>query len=170
MLYMYKFFWRIMRIGIYPGSFDPLTYGHLDIIERATKICDRLVVGILVNSAKKSLFTLEERIDYLTHCCRSYDTVEVISFSGLLVDFCIQNEISCIVRGLRAVSDFEYEITLASINRRLAPNVETLFLMGRDENLFVSSSLVKEVATYNGDISTLVPPYVATKIRQKFSS
>lgn len=159
-----------MRIGIYPGSFDPLTYGHLDVIERATKICDRLVVGILVNSAKTSLFTLDERTECLTHCCRSYDTVEVISFSGLLVDYCVQNKISCIIRGLRAVSDFEYEITLASINRRLASNVETLFLMARDENLFVSSSLVKEVASYNGDISTLVPPYVATKIRQKFSS
>jgi pantetheine-phosphate adenylyltransferase len=158
-----------MRIGIYPGSFDPLTYGHLDIIERATKICDRLIVGILVNSAKKSFFSLEERIECLEHCCGKYDTVEVISFSGLLVDFCRENKISCIIRGLRAVSDFEYEITLASINRRLAADVETLFLMARDENLFVSSSLVKEVATYNGDISTLVPPYVASRIRQIFS-
>jgi len=98
-----------------------------------------------------------------------YDTVEVVSFSGLLVDFCRENQINCIIRGLRAVSDFEYEITLASINRRLAADVETLFLMARDENLFVSSSLVKEVATYNGDISTLVPPYVASRIRQTFS-
>ena len=158
-----------MRIGIYPGSFDPLTYGHLDIIERATKICDRLIVGILVNSAKKSLFSLEERTECLKHCCKMYDTVEVVSFSGLLVDFCRENQINCIIRGLRAVSDFEYEITLASINRRLAADVETLFLMARDENLFVSSSLVKEVATYNGDISTLVPPYVASRIRQTFS-
>ncbi len=158
-----------MRIGIYPGSFDPLTYGHLDIIERATKICDRLIVGILVNSAKQSLFSLEERTECLEHCCKVYNTVEVISFSGLLVDFCRQNDITCIIRGLRAVSDFEYEITLASINRRLAAEVETIFLMARDENLFVSSSLVKEVATYNGDISTLVPPYVASRIRQLVS-
>jgi len=93
-----------------------------------------------------------------------------VSFGGLLVDFCRDNNISCIIRGLRAVSDFEYEITLASLNRRLAPDVETLFLMGKDENLFVSSSLVKEVAIYNGDISTLVPPYVSEKIRQKISS
>jgi pantetheine-phosphate adenylyltransferase len=128
-----------------------------------------LIVGILVNSAKKSFFSLEERIECLEHCCGKYDTVEVISFSGLLVDFCRENKISCIIRGLRAVSDFEYEITLASINRRLAADVETLFLMARDENLFVSSSLVKEVATYNGDISTLVPPYVASRIRQIFS-
>ena len=158
-----------MRIGIYPGSFDPLTYGHLDIIERATKICDRLIVGILVNSAKQSLFSLEERTECLEHCCKVYTTVEVISFSGLLVDFCRQNDITCIIRGLRAVSDFEYEITRASINRRLAAEVETIFLMARDENLFVSSSLVKEVATYNGDISTLVPPYVASRIRQLVS-
>lgn len=160
-----------MRIGIYPGSFDPLTYGHLDIIERATKICDRLIVGILINSAKKSLFDLEERIEILKHCCNEYDkSIEVVSFDGLLVDYCRQNRISCIIRGLRAVSDFEYEITLASINRRLASSVETIFLMARDENLFVSSSLVKEVAMYKGDISTLVPPYVAEKIRGKISS
>ncbi|HOP63555.1 MAG TPA: pantetheine-phosphate adenylyltransferase [Spirochaetota bacterium] len=160
-----------MRIGIYPGSFDPLTYGHLDIIERATKICDRLIVGILVNSAKKSLFDLEERVEILRHCCGEYDkNIEVVSFDGLLVDYCRENNISCIVRGLRAVSDFEYEITLASINRRLSSSVETIFLMARDENLFVSSSLVKEVAMYNGDLSTLVPPYVAEKIQHKFSS
>lgn len=160
-----------MRIGIYPGSFDPLTYGHLDIIERATKICDRLIVGILINSAKKSLFNLEERIEILKHCCNEYDkSIEVISFDGLLVDYCRRNSISCVVRGLRAVSDFEYEITLASINRRLASDVETIFLMARDENLFVSSSLVKEVAMYKGDLSTLVPPYVAEKIRSKYSS
>jgi len=159
-----------MRIGIYPGSFDPLTYGHLDIIERATKICDKLIVGILVNSAKKALFTHEERLEALVHCCGEINSnIEVVSFGGLLVDFCRDNNISCIIRGLRAVSDFEYEITLASLNRRLAPGIETIFLMGKDENLFVSSSLVKEVAIYNGDISTLVPPYVAAKIRQKIS-
>ena len=159
-----------MRIGIYPGSFDPLTYGHLDIIERATKICDKLIVGILVNSAKKSLFTFEERLEAVKHCCSEINSnIEVVSFGGLLVDFCRDNNISCIIRGLRAVSDFEYEITIASLNRRLAPGIETIFLMGKDENLFVSSSLVKEVAIYNGDISTLVPPYVAAKIRQKIS-
>lgn len=159
-----------MRIGIYPGSFDPLTYGHLDIIERATKICDKLIVGILVNSAKKSLFTFDERLEVVRHCCSEINSnIEVVSFGGLLVDFCRDNNISCIIRGLRAVSDFEYEITIASLNRRLAPGIETIFLMGKDENLFVSSSLVKEVAIYSGDISTLVPPYVAAKIRQKIS-
>ncbi len=158
-----------MRIGIYPGSFDPFTYGHLDIIERATKICDKLIVGILVNSAKNSFMSLDERMEIVKHCCSEYDTIEVISFGGLLVDYCKENNINSIIRGLRAVSDFEYEITLASLNRRLAPDIETIFLMGRDENLFVSSSLVKEVSIYNGDISTLVPPYVADKIRLKYS-
>ncbi len=158
-----------MRIGIYPGSFDPLTYGHLDIIERALKVCDKLVVGILVNSSKNSLFTVEERIEVIKECCRGFNTIDVISFGGLLVDFCKENEVNFIIRGLRAVSDFEYEITMASINRRLAPDVETIFLMGRDENLFVSSSLVKEVASFRGDISTLVPPLVASRIQQKFN-
>lgn len=158
-----------MRIGIYPGSFDPLTYGHLDIIERALKVCDKLVVGILVNSSKNSLFTVEERIEVIKECCRDFNTIDVISFGGLLVDFCKENEVNFIIRGLRAVSDFEYEITMASINRRLAPDVETIFLMGRDENLFVSSSLVKEVASFRGDISTLVPPLVASRIQQKFN-
>jgi len=160
-----------MRIGIYPGSFDPLTYGHLDIIERAIKICDKLIVGILVNSAKKSLFSLEERVEMLKRCCSEINqNIEIVSFSGLLVDFCRDKKISCIVRGLRAVSDFEYEITIASINKRLAPDIETVFLMGRDENLFVSSTLVKEIATYNADISSLVPSYVASRIREKFSA
>jgi len=158
-----------MRIGIYPGSFDPFTYGHLDIIERALKVCDKLVVGILINSSKENLFSLDERKETIEYCCREYENVEVISFGGLLTDYCKKNNINCIIRGLRAVSDFEYEITLASINRRLAPDVETVFLMACDENLFVSSSVVKEVARYDGDISTLVPPYVAEKLKQRFS-
>lgn len=158
-----------MLVGIYPGSFDPLTYGHLDIIERALNICDKLVVGVLINSSKGSLFTVEERVEILQECCKDFNTIEVISFGGLLVDYCKENGVNSIIRGLRAVSDFEYEITLASINRRLAPDVETIFLMGRDENLFISSSLVKEVARYHGDISTLVPPFVASRIRQNLN-
>ena len=159
-----------MRIGIYPGSFDPLTYGHLDIIERAVKICDKLVVGVFVNSAKKSLFSQEEREIILKRCCSEIcQDIEIVSFNGLLIDFCRNKKISCIIRGLRAISDFEYEITIASLHRRLAPEVETIFLMGKDENLFISSTLVKEIAAYNGDISTLVHPYVAEKIQQKLS-
>jgi len=157
-----------MRIGIFPGSFDPLTNGHLDIIERAIKITDKLIIAIANNSAKKNLFTIEERINIITNCCHGNKSIEIVSFEGLLVNYCKDNNISFIVRGLRSTIDFEYENPIASINRKLAPEIESVFLMSKDEHSFISSQIVREIASYHGDLTALVPQYVAKKIQQKF--
>jgi len=158
-----------MRIGIYPGSFDPLTNGHLDIIERSKQICDKLIIAVARNSEKRSLFTIEERLEILRECCTCYgDEVEIATFDGLLVDYCRERNISCIIRGLRAIVDFEYEYAIALMNRNLAPEVETIFLMARAEYTFLSSNIVKEVASYGGNISTLVPQFVQNKLTKKF--
>jgi pantetheine-phosphate adenylyltransferase len=160
-----------MRIGVYPGSFDPLTYGHLDIIERAVRLCDKLIVAVAYNSAKEALFTVNERIDLIENCCNGkFDNLEVVSFSGLLAEYCNRNKISFIVRGLRSVTDFDYEMSIAFANRRLAANTETIFLMTREENSFISSQIVREIASYHGDISSLVPQFVQKKIQEKFST
>ena len=158
-----------MRIGIYPGSFDPLTYGHLDIIKRSKNICDKLIIAIAKNSEKQALFTFEERLELIEHCCEGdNDYIEVVSFDGLLVDYCRERQVSYIIRGLRSVSDFEYENPIAAVNHRLAPEFETIFLMSREENALISSRLVKEVASYHGDTSTLVPQFVSEKTQQKY--
>jgi pantetheine-phosphate adenylyltransferase len=142
-----------------PGSFDPVTYGHLDIVGRASRIYDELVVGVLVNQSKKSLFTVEERIDLLRTATAEYGNVRVDAFKGLLVDYCRRHDIPVIVKGLRAVSDFDYELQMAQMNRDLAA-VETLFMATNPLYSFLSSSLVKEVANYGGDVSGLVPKHV----------
>lgn len=156
-------------IGVYPGSFDPVTNGHLDVIVRASKVVDKLIVGVLKNSSKKSLFTLEERVDHLKHVTNSFNNIEIKSFDGLLVDFVKLNNAKVIIRGLRAVTDFEYEFQSALVNRSLAPNVETLFLTTSIENLFLSSSVVKEVVHFGGDISEMVPPYIVSKLEEKYA-
>lgn len=159
-----------MQIGIYPGSFDPLTCGHLDIIKRATQLFDKLIVAIARNSEKFPLFAVEERLAMLQECCKDLSKVEITSFDGLLAEYCKENNINFIVRGLRAIVDFEYEYAIALMNKELAPSVETIFLMSKSEFSFVSSKMVKEVASYGGDISRLVPQFVNSKLKEKFQS
>jgi pantetheine-phosphate adenylyltransferase len=159
-----------MRIGIYPGSFDPLTNGHLDIIERAKGICDKLVVAIAINREKQPLFTVEERLEIINNYYKDDSSIEVVSFEGLLVEFCIAQEISYIIRGVRNITDFEYEMVNATVNSKLAPEIETIFLMTKGEYAFISSKVVKEIASYKGDLTSLVPQYVIQKINQKYSA
>lgn len=159
-----------MQIGIYPGSFDPLTCGHLDIIKRATQLFDKLIVAIARNNEKFPLFAVEERLAMLQECCKDISKVEITSFDGLLAEYCKKNDINFIVRGLRAIVDFEYEYAIALMNKELAPSVETVFLMSKSEFSFVSSKMVKEVASYGGDIARLVPHFVSSKLKEKFQS
>ena len=156
-----------MSRAIYPGSFDPVTYGHLDIIRRSARIADELIVGVLVNNAKQPLFTLEERVEMLQYLTREYTNVRIASFEGLLVDFAKENNANVIVRGLRAVTDFEYELQMAQTNRILEDGIDTIFLTTGLEYSYLSSSIVKEVAFLNGDISKCVPEYVIDKIQKK---
>jgi len=161
-----------MRIGIYPGSFDPVTNGHLDIIERAKKLCDTLYVAVARNSDKNPLFSVEERVEMLTECCddEGCTSLEIVAFDGLLAYYCKENKIDIIIRGLRAIVDFEYEYAIALMNRQLAPGVETVFLMAKSDYSFVSSNMVKEVASYGGDVSPLVPQFVHKRLQEKFSA
>lgn len=142
-----------------PGSFDPPTNGHLDVIGRASALFDEVVVAVLVNKSKKSLFTVDERIAMLTDITEKYPNVSVGSFHGLLVDYCRDNDIRAIVKGLRAVTDFDYELQMAQMNQQLS-GVDTLFMSATPEYSFIASSLVKEVATYGGDVAHLLPPTV----------
>ncbi|MGL5676723.1 MAG: pantetheine-phosphate adenylyltransferase [Cellulosilyticaceae bacterium] len=158
-----------MKKGIYPGSFDPVTKGHMDIIERASKIVDELVVGVLINPNKnRGLFTTEERMDMIRTCTKHLSNVRVESFSGLLVDFAHHQKADVIVRGMRAVTDFEYEMQMAQINKSLLPTVETIFLVTSAQYSFLSSSSVRELATFKGKFHDLVPTYVAEQLESKF--
>lgn len=157
-----------MSIAVYPGSFDPATYGHLDIIKRSIRVFDKLVIGILLNSEKNPLFSMEERVEFLTEATKDMENVEVKSFSGLLVDFARENNADITVRGLRAVTDFEYELQIAQINNKLDSNLDTMFFTTSTEYAYLSSTIVREIASYHGDVSELVPPYVEQKLKQKF--
>jgi pantetheine-phosphate adenylyltransferase len=160
-----------MQIGIYPGSFDPVTNGHLDIIKRASSLCDKLIIAVARNQDKRSLFAAEERVSMLIEsCCGDIKNVEVVHFNGLLADYCIKRDVSFIIRGLRAIADYEYEYAIALMNKRLAPGVESLFLMASAEYLFISSRIVKEVAVYNGDISSLVPECIIPRLMKRLRS
>jgi pantetheine-phosphate adenylyltransferase len=151
-----------------PGSFDPVTYGHLDVISRAAALHDEVVVAVLINITKKSLFSTDERVDMLREITRDLGNVRVERFHGLLVNFCTANSINAIVKGLRAVSDFEYEMQMAQMNYRLA-KIETLFMTTNPTYSFLSSSLVKEIATYGGDVSGLVPELVLGRLRARLA-
>ena len=159
-----------MKTAIYPGSFDPVTLGHHDIIERSSKIFDRLIVGVLINSTKSPLFSVEERVNMLKNATAHLPNVEIMSFNGLLIDFVRQNQGGVIVRGLRAITDFEYELQLAQMNRVIAPEIDTLFLTTNLKYAYLSSSTVKEVAMYGGDISAFLHPDIAAKVREKYGA
>ncbi len=156
-----------MRIGIYPGSFDPVTLGHLDIIIRASRLVDQLIIGVLVNGAKSPMFSMEERIELLRRVTTNMPNVVVEKHDGLLVDFAKQKNASILVRGLRAVTDFEYELQIAQTNHKLNPFVDTVFLTTSVECSYVSSSIVREVASYGGDISQFVPECIVDDIYKK---
>ena len=156
------------RIGIYPGSFDPVTNGHIDIITRASKMFDVLIVGVLNNNSKSPLFSFSERVNMLEEVTKNIGNVKVESFSGLLVDFAKEKKASTIVRGLRATTDFEYELQIAQTNRIVNPDIDTLFLTTNLKYSYLSSTIVKEVACYGGDISKFVPPSVIEQIYGKY--
>ncbi len=157
-----------MRRVVCPGSFDPVTNGHLDIISRASRLYDEVVVAVLINITKKSLFTVEERMEMLREVTTQYGNVRVDSFHGLLVDFCETNGISAVVKGLRAVSDFDYELQMAQMNYSMA-KVETMFMTTNPLYSFLSSSLIREVAKYGGDVSGLVPEQVIGQLRARLA-
>ncbi len=155
-------------IAIYPGSFDPFTNGHLDLIERSTHLFDKLIVAVLRNEEKRPLFSVEERQAMLREVLAGYPNVEVDAFDGLLVDFAARKGASVILRGIRAISDYEYELQMALMNRRLHPEIETVFLLASEAYSFISSRLVKEVAALGGNVSGLVPAVVEQRLKRKF--
>lgn len=159
-----------MRIAVYPGSFDPVTNGHLDIIERAAVLFDRLIVAVSLNPGKKPLFTVEERLDMLKEVTQPFYNVIIDTFNGLTVNYAKQKEAQAIIRGLRAISDFENEFMMALTNKKLQTSVETIFLMTRAEFSFISSSAVKEVAYFGGCVENMVPPVIQERLQSKFKS
>ena len=156
-----------MKTAIYPGSFDPVTLGHIDVIKRASKLFDHLIIGVLNNRAKTPLFSVEERVKMLEEVTKDIPNVEVKSFAGLTVDFAKECNANAVVRGLRAITDFEYELQMAQTNRVLAPDVDTIFLTTSLEYAYVSSTIMKEVARFGGDLSNFAPPEIIKTLRMK---
>lgn len=157
-----------MRIAVYPGSFDPITNGHLDIIERASRVYDKLVVGVLSNASKTPLFAAEKRVEMIRLVTKHLDNVEVDTFTGLLVDFAASKNATVIVKGLRTVADFEYEFQMALLNKALNPEYETMFMMTNTKYSYISSSMVKELAGFHGDLTGLVPCEIIETIEEKY--
>ena len=157
-----------MRKAVYPGSFDPVTFGHLDIIERASRVVDEVIVAVLVNSSKNPLFTIEERVSMLLQVTEHFSNVRIETFQGLTVDFARKIGANIMVRGLRAVSDFESEMQIAQTNHSLNPEIDTVFFTTSLEYAFLSSTIVREVASYGSDVSNMVPDAVAKKLRERF--
>lgn len=153
---------------IYPGSFDPVTYGHLDIIKRASEKFDKVIIAVLNNHSKKNTFSIDERLELLKNTTQDLSNVEIDSFSGLLKEYAKEKKCSTVIRGLRAVSDFEYEMQMALVNRKLDNDLETLFMVSRGEFIYLSSSIVKEVSIHNGDVSCFVPKVVEDALKNKF--
>lgn len=156
-----------MATAVYPGSFDPITYGHLDIIRRASEVFDKVIVGVLRNQTKTPLFNFDERVEMIREVVKDFPNVEVVSFHGLLIEFTKKMNADVIVRGIRAVSDFEYELMMAQTNKQLNPDVETMFFATSAKYSFLSSSTVRELAMFDGDIEPFVPAYVREKICEK---
>lgn len=156
-----------MRRAIYPGSFDPITNGHLDVIERGRKLFDEIIVAVLVNAEKKPLFNFDERIEIIKEVFSDSPEIKVDTFNGLLINYAQAKQAGCIIRGIRAISDYEYELQMALMNRRLAPNVETVFMMAAEPYSYLSSRLVKEVFMLGGSITGLVPQLVEQKMKEK---
>ncbi len=159
-----------MRRAIYPGSFDPITNGHLDIIERSSKLFDEVIIGVLVNSQKTPLFNFDERIEIIRSVVANWPQASVVTFNVLVVNYAQSQQADCIVRGIRAISDYEYELQMALMNRRLAPNIETVFMMAAEDYSYLSSRLVKEVFMLNGSITGLVPSLVEEKMKEKLKA
>lgn len=157
-----------MKIVIYPGTFDPITNGHLDIIYRALTLFDKVIIGILLNTNKKPLFTTEERLEMIEKSIEGIKNIEVKTFDGLLVNFADEMKASAIIRGLRQVSDFEYEFQMALMNRKLNENISTVFLMPNEKYTYLNSSLIKELARFKADVSDFVPEIVNRKLKEKF--
>ena len=153
---------------ICPGSFDPVTLGHLDVITRASKLFDRVIVGVLVNSSKKPIFSIDERIELLKEVTEHLDNVEIVGFNGLLAQYCEEHGVDAIVKGLRAVTDFEYEFQMALLNKALNPEYETMFMMTNTKYSYISSSMVKELAGFHGDLTGLVPCEIIETIEEKY--
>jgi pantetheine-phosphate adenylyltransferase len=157
-----------MRLAIYPGTFDPITNGHLDIVERVAQLFDRVTVAVAANSAKIPLFSTAERVDMIRHVVAPFSNVEVDSFAGLLVEYAAARGAQALVRGLRAISDFEYEFQMALVNRKISNGIATVFLMSHEKYTYLNSTIVKEVARFGGEVESFVPPIVRERLKQKF--
>ena len=158
-----------MKIAVYPGSFDPITLGHLNIIKRASRIFDKVYICVAVNSSKRPVFSLEERADFVTRVTRKYGNVEVETFDGLLVDFAKSKGAGFIIKGLRAVSDFEYEFQIALVNKKLAPEIETVFLTADEKYTYLSSTVAREMAIYNADLTNVIPREIIGDVSKRLS-